>query len=209
MSIDDTGSMRGSPPRADFILLNQTVTAAINHLLEGESWAQEKLRGHAGKSALIRVGPIDVCLRATAAGAVEGVTAGVSPDLEVKLAPDSLMAAVRGEDSVLKSSEIHGDADFAADVMFLVKNLRWDVEEDMSKLIGDIAAHRLVAEAQKFVAWERDARGRLAASLGEYLTDEGEILAAPAAVGQFVADVDRLRDDTARLEKRLHRLAKP
>jgi ubiquinone biosynthesis protein UbiJ len=189
-------------------VLNQTVTAAINHLLEGESWAQDKVRGHAGKSALIHAGPVDVCLRATGSGMVEPVAAGSTPELEVKLAPDSLMAALRGEESALKSAEIHGDADFAADVMFLVKNLRWDAEEDLAKLVGDIAAHRLMTEAQKFVAWERDARGRVAASLGEYLVDEGEVLAAPAAVDQFVADVDRLRDDASRLEKRLQRLAR-
>lgn len=190
-------------------MFNQTVAAAINHLLGGEAWAQDKLRGHAGKSALIHVGPVDIRLRATASGTVEPVVADATPELEVRLAPDSLMAALRGEESALKSAEIHGDADFAADVMFLAKNLRWDAEEDLSKLVGDIAAHRLMRDAQKFVAWERDARGRLAASLGEYLTDEGEVLAAPAAVDQFVADVDRLRDDTARLDKRLQRLAKP
>jgi ubiquinone biosynthesis protein UbiJ len=189
-------------------VLNQTVIAAINHLLDGETWAQDKVRSHAGKSALIRVGAFDILLLATASGSVEPVAAGVTPELEVRLAPDSLIAMLRGEDAALKSAEIHGDADFATDVLFLARNLRWDAEEDLSKLVGDIAAHRLLDGMRKFIAWERDARGRLAVSFGEYLTDEGEVLASPALVEQFVADVDRLRDGAARLEKRLQRLAK-
>jgi ubiquinone biosynthesis protein UbiJ len=189
-------------------VFDQTVTVALNHLLEQETWAQDKLRNHAGKSALIQVGPFDVHLLATASGRVEPAGADAAPELEVRLDPGSLMAAWRGDDAALKGAEIHGDADFAADVMFLAKNLRWDAEEDLSKLVGDIAAHRLMTETQKFFSWERDARARLAVSLGEYLTDESEVLAAAALVEQFVADVDRLRDDAARLEKRLQRLVK-
>jgi ubiquinone biosynthesis protein UbiJ len=179
----------------------------INHLLEGETWAREKLREHSAKTVLIHAGPLDVCLSVTAVGLVQPAAASTAPQLEVKLAPGPLLSVLRGEKNALKSAEVHGDAEFAADVMFLANNLRWDVEEDLSRIVGDIAAHRMVADTQRILAWERDARGRLAASVGEYLTDEAAVLAVSSAVQSFNGDVDRLRDDVARLEKRLQRLA--
>jgi ubiquinone biosynthesis protein UbiJ len=167
------------------------------------------LRPHAGKSAIIRVASLELKFLIETSGLIaDAVSAdpAAPPALEIRLAPASLVAALRGEESALKSAEIRGDADFAAAVLFLVKNLRWDFEDDLSRLVGDIAAHRLVADATSLFAWEREARGRLAASLGEYLTQEGEILAAPRAVDAFIAEVDRLRDDVARFEKRMQRL---
>jgi ubiquinone biosynthesis accessory factor UbiJ len=187
-------------------VINQTISAAINHLLAAETWAREKLLAHAGKTAVIRVAAFDFCFAVGASGLVEPVPVPAEPQLEVRLAPASLVAALRGEESALKSAEIRGDAEFAAAVLFLVKNLRWDFEEDLSRVVGDIASHRLVADAKSLLAWERDARGRLAVSVGEYLTQESESLVAPAAVDAFVADVDRLRDDAARLEKRMRQL---
>jgi ubiquinone biosynthesis protein UbiJ len=193
-------------------VFNKTLSAAINHLLAAESWARDKLRPHAGKTVIIRVASLELSFVIEAGGLVAtagNTDASLPPTLEVTLAPASLMAALRGEESALKSAEIRGDAEFAAAVLFLVKNLRWDFEEDLSRVVGDIAAHRLVADATALLAWEREARARLAASVGEYLTDEGEILAAPGSVNVFVAGVDRLRDDAARLEKRMQLLAGP
>jgi ubiquinone biosynthesis protein UbiJ len=188
-------------------VINQTISAAINHLLEAETWARDKLLAHAGKTAVIRVASFDFSFVIDASGLIAAAPAPAEPQLEVRLAPASLAAALRGEESALKSAEIRGDAEFAAAVLFLVKNLRWDFEEDLSRLVGDMAAHRLVTDAKNLLAWERDARGRLAASLGQYLTHESESLVAPAAVDTFVAGVDRLRDDAARLEKRMRQLA--
>jgi ubiquinone biosynthesis protein UbiJ len=192
-------------------VLNQTLSAAINHLLEAECWARDKLRPHAGKTAVIHVGALNFSFAVGEAGLITPApaagSAGGDPALEVTLAPASLLDALRGTESALKSAGIHGDAEFAATVMFLVKNLRWDIEEDLSRVIGDIAAHRLVADAQSLVAWERDARGRLLGSMGDYLKNESQVLVTSEAILAFVADVDHLRDDAARLEKRLQQLA--
>ena len=38
---------------------------------------------------------------------------------------------------------IEGDVQFAAEVNWLVDHVRWDVEEDLSRLIGDAPAHAL------------------------------------------------------------------
>ena len=39
---------------------------------------------------------------------------------------------------------IEGDVQLAAEVNWLIDHVRWDVEEDLSKLVGDVAANTLV-----------------------------------------------------------------
>ena len=142
-------------------------------------------------------------LAASAAGA------GIEPTLTIALPPRSLLDAARGDEAALKNVDVRGDAELAQMVLFLVGHLRWDAEEDLSRVIGDIAAHRLMSDAKALLAWERDARSRLAQSAGDYLTAEAGVLAAAGRIEDFAGGVDRLRDDTARLEKRLARLAAP
>jgi ubiquinone biosynthesis accessory factor UbiJ len=188
-----------------FLLINNTFCAAVNHLLEAEEWARAKLERHAGKSVLIKVSNLDFRFQIEPPGLISSLVPDPAREhsLTISLPPASLLATVRGEEGALKNVDIHGDAEFAQAVLFLVSNLRWDVEEDLSRLIGDIAAHRLVADARGLLAWERDARSRLAVSAGEYLTTEAEILAAAAPIANFGAEAKRLRDDTARLEQRI------
>ena len=193
-------------------MLNASFIAAVNHLLAGESWARDRLVPHAGKTALIRVESLAVAFAVGSAGTIEapqaaGAAAPEEATLEVRLKPSSLAAAARGEETALKDAEIRGDAEFANALMFLANNLRWDFEEDLSRVIGDVAAHRLVSDARSVFAWAREAREKFAATLGEYLRDEAGMLAGPRHAESFVAEVERLRDDVARLEARLARLA--
>jgi ubiquinone biosynthesis protein UbiJ len=190
-------------------VINNTFCVAVNHLLEGEAWARAKLENHAGKSVLIKVSELDFRFQIQPSGLILALEPDPAREhsLAISLPPASLLAAARGEEGALKKVDIHGDAELAQTVLFLVGNLRWDIEEDLAHLIGDIAAHRMVAEARSLLAWERDARARLALSAGEYLTVEAGILAAPAPIADFGSGVERLRGDAARLEQRVAGLA--
>ena len=68
--------------------------------------------------------------------------------------------------------DVSGNAKLAAEVLVLVRHLRWDAEEDLARVIGDVAAHRLAGWASGFVAWQRDAIARLADSAMEYVLEE-------------------------------------
>jgi ubiquinone biosynthesis protein UbiJ len=92
-------------------------------------------------------------------------------------------------------------------VDYLFRHLDWDVEEDLSRVFGDIVAHRLASGGKAFAAWQREAVLRLAENLVEYWTEEQPLLARPAEVETFCRDVDTLRDDVARLEKRIEHLS--
>ncbi|MFD2376974.1 hypothetical protein ACFSTJ_05270 [Ottowia pentelensis] len=61
---------------------------------------------------------------------------------------DVLKDTLRGERPGVR---IEGDVQFAAEVSWLVDNVRWDAEEDLARLIGDAPAHTL-AEGGRAVA---------------------------------------------------------
>ena len=71
-----------------------------------------------------------------------------------------------------------------------------------------VLAHRMVDQGRRFAAWNREAADRLAQNLAEYWIEERPLLARPADVRQFLTDVDQLRDDLARLEKRIEALTR-
>jgi ubiquinone biosynthesis accessory factor UbiJ len=43
---------------------------------------------------------------------------------------------------------IEGDVQLAAEINWLVDHVRWDIEEDLSKLMGDVPAHTLMQGAR-------------------------------------------------------------
>jgi len=90
--------------------------------------------------------------------------------------------------------------------MFLFRHLRWDVEGEMAKVFGDVAAHRLAGLARGVAAWHADAARRIAGSLVEYAAEERRLLIRRGELAEHAAAQARLRDGLERLEKRLERL---
>jgi ubiquinone biosynthesis accessory factor UbiJ len=89
--------------------------------------------------------------------------------------------------------------------LVLARHLRWDAEEDLSRFVGDIAAHRLAEAGRAFAAWHLDAAQRLAAAVADYATEEKQLLARRADLEALGEALARLRDAIARLEKRVER----
>ena len=123
---------------------------------------------------------------------------------EFALASGSRLAR---DENARKQVAIEGSADLASTVDYLFRNLTWDFEEDLSRVFGDVVAHRLASGGRAFAAWQREAVLRLAENLAEYWTEEQPLLARPADVEDFCRNVDTLRDDVARLEKRIEHLS--
>jgi ubiquinone biosynthesis protein UbiJ len=63
-----------------------------------------------------------------------------------------------------------------------------------------------VAGTREFAGWQQQAAQNFAENLAEYFTEEQPTIARRIAIADFSADIDRLRDDVARLEKRLEKL---
>ena len=183
------------------------VAAALNRLLETEPWARERLAPFAGEVLELRAPPLPALRFAvTVDGGLAPAAAAVAASLTVTAGPGALAAAMQGEEQLLRAVEVAGNARLASEVMFLFRHLRWDAEEAASKLVGDVAAHRLAGMARGAAAWHADAARRIAASLVEYATEEKQLLVTRGELADIAAAHARLRDGLERLEKRLERL---
>ena len=182
---------------------------ALNHLLNAEAWARDKLKPYAGQCVEFRSPPLPALrLDILGSGLLRAAAQDAAPNLVVTIGPGALPAMLRGEDALLREIGIEGNADLAGTVQYLFRHLRWDLAEDLSQVFGDVLAQRMVSEGKRFAAWNREAAEKLAQNFAEYWTEERPLLARPAEVRQFLADVDQLRDDLARLEKRIETLTK-
>jgi ubiquinone biosynthesis protein UbiJ len=184
------------------------LTGALNHLLEAEPWARERLAPFAGETLEMRAPPLPR-LRFTIAadGRLGAALPAAESSLVVTIRPEALAAALKGEDHLLRSIDVAGNAKLATEVMFLVRHLRWDAEEDVAKFVGDAAAHRLVGMAREVAAWHADAARRIAEGFVEYAAEEQRLLVTKAELEGIAGAHVRLRDGLERLEKRIERLA--
>jgi ubiquinone biosynthesis protein UbiJ len=181
--------------------------AGLNRLLESEAWARERLAPFAGEVIELRAPPLPALRLAIAA---DGRLAPAAPEaagaLVIAAGPGALAAAVQGEEQLLRVLEVTGNARLASEVMFLFRHLRWDAEEELSRWVGDIAAHRLAGVARRAAAWHADAARRVAGSLVEYAAEESGLLVRRGELAGLAAAQARLRDGLERLEKRIARL---
>lgn len=112
-----------------------------------------------------------------------------------------------GEEALRGGSlELTGDAEVAQAFQKLLRYGRPDIEEELSGIIGDVAAHRLGVIARSVGNWGKEAGLTLRQNITEYLQEERRDLPSRYEVEVFTGNVDALRDDVARLEARLNRL---
>lgn len=196
------GSSPGSNNTPERPVLDRASLAVLNHLLREAAWARARLLPFAGRTARLRLPPWQLDFTIDESGQLTQASAA-QPDVEITLPADAPLAALRGTDAVAKEVHVSGSAEFADALGFVLRELRWDFEEDLSRQVGDIAAHRIAGLVKSFGAWQRQAATHLAENFAEYLTEELPILVKPSEVAGFVAGVEGLRDDLARLEKRV------
>lgn len=175
----------------------------LNRLLRQNSWAMEKLRPFAAKAMRVDCFPMTLLLSITAAGDAMTAAPEMTPDVTIRLTPGVMLRLAARDASAWNDITVDGDPALAAALNHIARNLRWDVEEDLSRVFGDIAAHRMVETGRKLDNWGRQGADNLARSFTEYWTEEQPLIAGRSDVEQFNRDVDALRDDLARLEKRI------
>jgi ubiquinone biosynthesis protein UbiJ len=200
-------------------LLAKPPVTALNHLLEQEPWATSMLQPFAGRVIRFDAAAFTLALKVTEQGLTELAQAEDIPavTLTVPLQQWPLVAsdvAGGGQAAAMKHVRIEGDAELANTVSTLARSLRWDAAEDLSRAlrgllggpVSDSVAQRVVDGAQQVHAQATRLGRTLVENVTEYLLDEQPTLVRHIALDAFGADVSALRDDLARLEKRLEKL---
>ncbi|MBC7779530.1 MAG: hypothetical protein H7125_05425 [Proteobacteria bacterium] len=182
--------------------LSSPIIAAINHLLASQSWARARLVPYAGEAIRLQIGATVIDVAVSAEGTL--LPAQDLPSAVTIAVPLALLPRLLARDpQARREVSVTGNVGLAADLEYLFGHLRWDVEADLSRVVGDIAAHRLTQVGAAAARLPGEVASSLARSTRQFLTDEQSLVARADEVAGYVAEVDHLRDDAERLAKRV------
>lgn len=185
-------------------MLASVAIAPLNHLLRGESWARKRLQPCAGKTARFRLPPfLNLALTVQASGEVSTASSGTLDDTVFTVTPRLLPRLLAHDEDAYREIRISGDSAFAEEILHIGKNLHWDMEQDLSGVVGDIVAHRVVQAGNHLMHWHTETLRNLSQTLVEYLTEEQPLLAKPLDMQELSQEINALWDDASQLEERV------
>ena len=184
----------------------------VNRVLSDYPAARVQLQAHQGKLIAVTVGPVTTRMRVSREGEMALVgdtgtaTPSPTPDVTLTIALALLPRLAAKDATALSKIGFAGDSELAATLSDIARNVEWDIEADLSRVVGDIAAHRMVDTAQRGHEWRKDAAQRLTANVAEYLLEERRAFISTRELDELAQRSEILRDDIARLDARLARL---
>ena len=187
------------------------LASLLNRNIRAMTPARELCRKLAGKVIALRVRSSALATYFTISDDGVALSSQVAdePDAVISGSPIALLGLLRGAGAAaIRDGELDltGDAEIAQQFGELMQFAKPDVEEELSQLVGDMAAHRLGEFARGVGRWGRDARSTVAANIREYLQEESRDTPSRYEVERFSLDVGDLRDAVERAAARLSRL---
>lgn len=181
-------------------------TALLQHIAAQNSWSAAMLKPHAGKHVQLNFSIFKLSLAILENGSLASAGETASPDAVISIKPSVLLRLLAKDESAKLQIKLDGDAQLAAEIAKVLAQMRWDYEEDISRVVGDVSAHTLGQFARNSAYAAKDSVRNMAAMLSEYWQEEQPLLAKKRHVEAFNAAVDTLRADVERLEKRIEKL---
>ena len=201
----------------------QAVLASLNHLLRQQAWARDKLRAHAGRTVRMVVTSPLGAVASDATIAPDGTLGPLAadpavdpildplrepPGVTLTLEPsiDAVFGFLRDGPRGLSSHlRVEGDVMLAAAVGEIAQHLRWEVEEDLSRVVGDRAAHQFGQAARAGALQAKDLRHRVESGLRQYLVEEAPTLVARQELLDLRQRLRAIESAIERIEQRLGR----
>jgi ubiquinone biosynthesis accessory factor UbiJ len=187
----------------------KTLAAAfLQHITNQNNWSRQYLLAFSGKVVQFNIAFISTSLLILEDGSLGIAPKNAMADAIIHIPPSLALRLLAKDEAAKMCIKIEGDTHLASELSKILQHMRWDIEEDMSKLVGDIPANKIASLTKKTATMSKEQAINLAEMLTEYWQEEKPILAKKWQVEQFNADVDTVRSDFARLEKKLEKLKK-
>jgi ubiquinone biosynthesis accessory factor UbiJ len=178
----------------------------LQHLMQQNSWTAPLLQPYANQTIHMDFKVAQVTLTILQNGELAVAADSADPDATIHLPPSLVMRLLRKDPLASSMIKIDGNATLGIEVGKIFSAIRWDVEEDLSKVVGDVAAYQVVQLGQeKFKQLQTNAKN-LGEMLVEYWQEEQPLMAKKTSVENFNQSVDRLREDADRLQSRIEKL---
>ncbi len=138
-----------APPAWAVEETHRRIVLLLNHVLMQEPQAMERLARQKGRVVLAQWRTFTFKLLVTPAGLWDVAAPEAQADLTLlvtEVSPLAIAQALMQGDK--PAVRIEGDVQFAAEVNWLVDHVRWDIEEDLARILGDAPAHTLAQAAR-------------------------------------------------------------
>ena len=187
------------------------ITRILNRNIGETTPARELCERLDGTTVAVRVRDTALAMYFEISNGVIALTTDSDSDPDILITGSLLtlarMAGSSGEEALRDGTlQITGDVRTAKAFQELLDCAKPDIEEELSSLIGDAAAHRLGSFARGVGSWSRDARSTMGSNIREFLQEESRDLPSRYELERFTEQLDALRDGVARLEARFDRL---
>lgn len=186
--------------------LTSLIITALNHLLREEPWARDQLRSYAKKAIQVTLPVGELCISVDVDGFFcKNETAPIVVKFQIPWTAVSAFL-LQGKSAALKSVSIEGDAECANTLAKLAEQLHWEAEEDLAKVFGAVPARTFMQYLSRTHKSMRQTQKAVIENCIEYWVHEQPTLVEQSRQRAFSKAVNTLRDDLARLEKRIDRL---
>jgi ubiquinone biosynthesis accessory factor UbiJ len=186
-----------------------SIEAVLNRSIDQSMQASAAARRLNNTSLQVDIGGMLRIRAEVSAGRLALASGGEDPaDAAISGSPFALLELFTGGTSGngRAAARIRGDAEIASRYRELFALARPDVEDELSRHVGDLPARRLAQIARAALSWARKAHRTVGENLAEYLQEESGDLVNETELQEFLLGVDRLRETADRVAARLARL---
>ena len=187
-------------------MLKALSTSFLQHLLTQNSWANALLQPYAGKAVQFDIASIKANIIILEDGGLGMAGETNIADATVCISASLLLRLIAQDEAAKVQIVISGDTHLATEFAKVLSSMRWDYEDDLSKLVGDVSALKISQFGRDAATGIKRNSIQLAEMLSEYWQEEKPLIAKNRLVEKFNTEVDTLRADVARFEKRLTKL---
>lgn len=192
-------------------LLFRPLEHFFNRGLEQSTSAQALAQTLEGRSLGFTVEgtPLDLRLKVGGGRIIVALPDGAAPDAVVRGSALSLGRLLREDPQAPVrdgSVQISGDSEVAERFRELLRFATPDLEEELSRLVGDPLARQVGNAARAFGEWSQAAGRSVERGVAEYLQERSQVVPTRAEVDEFARRVEELVNDVERAAVRLDRL---
>lgn len=178
----------------------------FNHLLNQNDWMQTRLKPYAGMVIEFEIDTFSLKLRVNNEGQLIISEPETTSDAYIHMTIKSLIQLIT--QNKRNGITVKGNLDLANDFSKVIELIEWDMEEDLSKFIGDIPATELTKISKNLFRQTKNNIRNLAENFIEYWQEENKILSKNDDLEIFNDHVDRLEEDVDRVEAKINNYIK-
>lgn len=176
----------------------------INHLIQQNPEHQAELAGLAGKTLTINIAGMKLTGSISEQGFLSATQAVA--DTEITFHNSALQKILQSRQSGVGDISLEGDLILGMSVLPILGNLRYRASDDLVRIFGESLAQSIGSRAADIGSGIKKIGQSLAEQISEFSREPESPVIDAATLAAWMEEVDRLRDDVARLNERLDRL---